>query len=136
MSAVRGFLALLIASLAFAVFAPVAQGAEVDMKASLSGGSNYPKATGSSEYDRGNDGRDVEVTVRNIAGLAGKRVSVYVSGAKVGTMFVRSTGVAHREWDTEKGETVPFASSGDNVKVCTGGGSLVAAGKYVRTPDD
>lgn len=136
MRGLRAFLALLAASLAFAVLAPVAEAAEVDLHTSLNGSSNYPKATGSSEYDRGDDGREVEVTVRSISGLAGKRVSVYVSGTKVGTMLVRSTGVAHREWDTEKGDTVPFASAGDYVKVRTGGGTLVASGRYVRSAED
>ncbi|HZC52083.1 MAG TPA: hypothetical protein VE441_06260 [Mycobacterium sp.] len=67
----------------------------------------FTNATGHSDYERGN-GREVEVTVRHIARLAGKRVTVYVNYKKVGTMPVNSSGVAHREWDTERGQIRPL----------------------------
>jgi hypothetical protein len=117
-------------------FATAAQAAEVDLHARLSGSSAFSTATGSSDYERGSGGREVEVTVRNIAGLAGKRVGVFVAGAKVGTMRVRSTGVAHREWDTEHGDAVPFASAGDRVKVKTASGTLIASGTFARVAGD
>jgi hypothetical protein len=76
------------------------------------------------------------VTVTHIAKLAGKRVTVFVNFKKVGTMRVSSTGRAHREWDTERGQYVPYASAGDPIRVRTASGKLVAKGIYRRETDD
>jgi hypothetical protein len=123
----------LIAAIALA--APAAA-AEVDLRARLQGSAAYTNASGHSEYDRSAEGRDLEVLVRNIGRLAGHRVAVFVSGVKVGTIVVTTGGVAHREWDTERGQSVPFASAGDFVKVRAPNGTLVASGKYVRDHSD
>jgi len=126
---------LTFSTMSFTAVAPTAQAAEVDLRARLDGSTAFLRASGFSEYDRNATERDVEVTVRNIARLAGKRVTVYVSGSKVGTIRVRAAGVAHREWDTERGQFVPIASAGDFVKIRTTAGSLVASGKFVRSGD-
>jgi len=110
--------------------------AETDLIAHLNGSSVYPAASGRSEYESDSDGRDLEVTVTNVIRLAGKRVTVYVSTHKVGTMLVSSTGRAHREWDTERGQAVPAASVGSPVKVRTSSGTLVVLGKYHLDPDN
>jgi hypothetical protein len=127
---------VILSAITFTVLAPGAQAAEIDLRASLHGSTAFTRATGFSEYDRSSTGREVEVTVRNIGGLAGHSVTVYVSGDRVGTMLVSSAGVAHRQWDTERGQFVPFASAGDSVKVRTAGGTLVASGRYVREAGD
>jgi hypothetical protein len=125
-----------VSTMVLSSLAPAAQAVEVGLHARLRGSSAFPKGSGFSEYERDSRGREVEVTVRNIRLLAGKRVTVYVAGRKVGTILVRSTGVAHREWDTEHGDRIPLASAGDRVKVRTAGGKLVASGKYVREAHD
>jgi hypothetical protein len=123
-------------SMAFALMAPAAIAAEVDLRTRLQGSAAFTKANGFSEYDRSPRDREIEVTVRDIGGLAGRNVVVFVHGTKVGAMRVSSAGVAHREWDTEHGQSVPVASAGDVVTVRTVGGTLVASGKYVREADD
>ena len=60
------------------------------------------------------------MTVTHIASLAGKRLRVFVNATKVGTMRVSSTGRAHHDWDTDHGQSVPFASKGDLIKVRKG----------------
>lgn len=117
--------------------APAANAAtDVDLHAILSHSKAFPNATGHSDYERGGGQREVEVTVRHIAKLAGKRVSVYVNYKKVGTMLVNRYGVAHREWDTERGQYVPYASAGNPVRVRTASGTLVASGWYHREYDN
>lgn len=54
----------------------------------------------------------------------------YSSGSKVGTMRVSSAGRAHREWSTDRGQAVPGATARSTVKVRTGGGTLIASGRY------
>lgn len=125
-----------LAALGVGSAAPVAHAADVDLLARLAGSAAFPNATGHSEYERTATEREVEVTVTHIAKLAGKRVSVFVNGKKVGTMLVSSTGRAHREWDTEHGQFVPFASAGDPIKVRKADGTLVAKGTYRRDTDD
>jgi hypothetical protein len=126
---------IVVTGLAFTVVPLTAQAAEVDLRTTMQGSATYTRATGHSEYDRSREGRDVEVTVRNIGRLAGKNVTVYVSGTKVGSMLVGASGVAHREWDTERGQSVPVASVGDYIRVRTASGTLVAYGKYHRQAD-
>jgi hypothetical protein len=123
-------------SMAFALMAPAAIAAEVDLRTRLQGSATFTKATGFSEYDRSSHDREIEVTVRNIGGLAGRNVVVFVHGMKVGAVRVSSAGVAHREWDTERGQSVPVASAGDVVSIRTVGGTLVASGKYVHEAND
>jgi hypothetical protein len=108
----------------------------IDLSARLHHSATSSNATGYSEYDRDATGREVEVTVRHIRGLSGHRVIVYVNYQRVGTMFVNRYGVAHREWDTDRGQFVPFAASGDPIRVRTAGGRLVASGWYHLELDD
>jgi hypothetical protein len=124
-----------LATMSFTML-PQAAAVGIDLHTRLQGSAAFPRATGHSEYDRSRTEREVEVIVQNIGRLAGHRVNVFVSGNKVGSMRVSIAGVAHREWDTERGDSVPFASAGDRVKVRTTGGKLVASGRYVREPDD
>lgn len=130
-----GVTAVLLAS-GFAVAAPAAHAAEVDFFTRLAGSATFPNPSGHSEYDRSAGEREVEVTVTHIAKLAGKRVTVFVNFKKVGTMRVSSIGGAHREWDTDRGQYVPYASAGDPIKVRTASGKLVAKGIYRRETDD
>lgn len=119
----------------FAVAPAAIAATEVHVDARLHGSSSFSRATGFSEYERAGTQRDVEVTVNHVARLAGKTLKVYVNGNWVGTMPVRSTGFAHREWDTDHGQRVPFAAAGDPVRVRTMGGKLIASGIYLPEHD-
>lgn len=103
---------------------------EIDLDVRLSHSASFTHATGFSEYERIGSQREVDVTVNHISGLAGQRLKVYSNRHWVGTMLVRRTGYAHREWDTDHGQRVPFASAGDPVRVRTPSGRLVVSGVY------
>lgn len=104
----------------------------VDLHAVLRPGTAFPNATGYSDYDSSTAGRVIEVTVRRIAALAGKRVTVSVNATTVGTILVNSSGVAHRQWSTTRGQSVPAAAAGDRVRVRSASGTLVATSTYRR----
>jgi hypothetical protein len=125
------------AVLGLAVMVPVALAAEVDLHAHLSGSTAFPRATGFSSYERGDGGREVEVTVRNVGRLTGTRVTFFVAGQRIGTVVVSSAGTAHINREAEHGQFVPFASAGDRVSVKrTSNGHLVARGTYFRERED
>jgi len=90
---------------------------ELDFHATLHHSAAYSTATGYSEYERVGTARELEVTVRHLHRLVGKRVSVFVNGHKVGTMLVNRYGNAHREWDTRHGQYVPWAGAGTPIRI-------------------
>jgi hypothetical protein len=102
----------------------------VELFASLHGSKAFPQAHGSSTYDRNGTRRDVKVTVLGVKSLAGKKVTVFVAGKKVGKILVSAGGTATREFSTERGQKVPVASAGSKIKVRTASGTLVASGTY------
>jgi hypothetical protein len=105
--------------------------------ARLHGSTHFPNARGHSEYERTSTHREVEVTVNNLPGrLRGHRVTVYVNRKRVGTMRVNSGGHAEREWNTERGQFVPWAGSGSPVRVRTASNRLIVSGTYHREADD
>ena len=120
---------------AFALATP-ATAAELDLKAHMNHGPRFAQVAGQSEYDRDAWGREVDVELRGIGRLAGHRITVFVSGERVGTMLVTASGHANHEWDTEHGEFVPRTAVGDYVRVRAANGNLIAWGKYVRSPSD
>jgi hypothetical protein len=123
--------------LAPAVSASAATTSEVDLNARLHGTAAFPRAFGHSEYQRTLRHREVEVTVNNLPRrLRGHRVTVFVSRKKVGTMLVNSAGHASRQWATERGQFVPFASAGSLCRVRTSSGALIVTGRYVRESGD
>lgn len=110
---------------------------EVDLFARLHGSTAYPHGTGYSSYERSSTEREVEVAASNLPSrLYGRTLYVYANYKKVGTMKVSYTGRAHREWSTEHGQYVPYASAGDPVRVRTYYGTLVVSGWYYRVWDD
>ena len=107
----------------------------VELHASLSGAKSFPHAHGSSTFERKGSVRDVDVTVSGITRLAGKRVTVFVAGKKVGKMLVSAGGTAHRDFSTEDGQAIPLATAGSKVRVRTSSGTLIASGTYQRDVD-
>jgi uncharacterized protein YxeA len=126
---------LIVVLAAVAAMVPVAQAAEIDLFARLHGSTAYPRARGHSEYERNGTAREVEVTAY-APRLHGRYVTVFVNGKRVGRMLVRSTGYAHREWSTHRGQYVPVAYAGSPVRVRTADGTLVVSGIYHREADD
>ncbi|HEX6932323.1 MAG TPA: hypothetical protein VF162_09285 [Streptosporangiaceae bacterium] len=126
-----------LAVLAPTVSASAASRSDLEFNARLHGTAAFSHARGHSEYDRSARHREVEVTVNNLpARLRGHRVTVFVSGKKVGTMLVNKAGHASREWKTERGQHVPFARAGSLCRVRTSSGGLIVSGRYVRESGD
>ena len=100
----------------------------------LYGSGNYSAVRGHAEYWSWDSGRHREfhVDLWNAGKLAGKTLTVYAGGHKVGTMHVGSGGKCHLYHDTDNGQYVPTLSAGATVNVKTGSGTLVASGTLHR----
>jgi hypothetical protein len=114
----------------------VARAMDRDFLARLHGSSAFPNTHGHSEYDRTATHREVEVAVNNAPSrIRGHLVTVYVNRKKVGTMRVNRFGHAFRDWETSRGQFVPWAGAGSPCRVRTAKGKLVVSGTYVRESD-
>lgn len=90
------------------------------LSARLHGGPEFPQVTGFSEYSSEGGARDLHVSVSAAGGLAGRRVTVFVQGVRVGQLTISGAGTARGEWHTEHGQAVPSASAGSTVNVRVG----------------
>ena len=100
----------------------------------LYGSSAYSAVRGHANYQSWDSGRhrEFDIDLWNAGKLAGKTLTVYVGGHKIGTMRVGSGGGCHLHHDTDNGQYVPALSAGAAVNVKTGGGALVASGTLHR----
>lgn len=98
------------------------------------GTGNYSAVRGHAEYWSWNSGqhREFHIDLWSAGKLAGKTLTVYASGHKIGTMTVGSGGGCHLYHDTDNGQYVPTLSAGATVNVKTSGGTLVASGTLHR----
>lgn len=109
--------------------------AEIDYFTWLNAGRQFAAARGNSEYDVQGSRREADVEVSGIGRLAGQRVTVFINGKKIGAMAVSRRGRAEREWSTARGQFVPVAGAGAQVRVRTANGTLIASGRYHREND-
>ena len=107
-----------------------ARGGGTTITAALHGSAGFPNATGSAKFKKDGAKREFEAQVEHVRSLAGKRVTVFVHGTRVGTIMVGGLGKAHLNRSTELGQSVPQVSAGNRVNVRTAGGALVATGKF------
>ena len=107
-----------------------ARGGGTTITAALHGSAGFPNATGSAKFKKDGAKREFEAQVEHVRSLAGKRVTVFVHGTRVGTLMVGGLGKAHLNRSTELGQSVPQVSAGNRVNVRTAGGALVATGKF------
>lgn len=118
---------------AVAVLLPTAQAdaaTHLELHARLHHSATYRHATGSADYTRDHHGRDLEISVR-APGLAGRWVTVYAAGHRVGTVHLSHTGYAHREWSTHHRARVPSCRVGSKVRVVrTSNHHLIASGTF------
>jgi hypothetical protein len=115
---------------AAAVVAAPAQARGTTISATLHGSGAFPHATGSATFKKDGTKREFEAEVEHVRSLAGKRLTVFVHGTKVGKMMVGGLGRAHLSRSTELGQRVPRVSAGNRVNVRTAAGALVATGKF------
>src|SRR3954470_1844938 len=92
---------------AVAVAAPLAMAKGTVTQIPLKASDAYPSATGKAKYKKDGSNREFEVEVQHIRALAGKRVNVFVNGAKIGSPLVNSFGNANLNRDTQAGQSVP-----------------------------
>ena len=98
------------------------------------GSGNYSAIGGHADYWSWDSGkhREFRVDLWSAGKLAGKTLTVYAGGHKIGTMTVASGGGCHLHHDTDDGQYVPTLSGGATVNVKTAGGTLVASGTLHR----
>jgi hypothetical protein len=116
--------------MATAVVAAPAQARGTTITAALHGSAGFPSATGSAKFKKDGANREFEAQVEHVRSLAGKRLTVFVHGTRVGRMTVGNLGRAHLNRSTELGQSVPQVSAGNRVNVRTAAGTLVATGKF------
>ena len=99
---------------------------DMELHAALHGSHAYPKATGTASFESGDHGRELDVQVSRIPGLAGSRLVIFVHGVRAGTMTVSGAGSAH----LDRHGGVPACRSGQAIRVRTGSGTLVGSGIF------
>lgn len=121
-------LSVFVASLMLSAFSVIetAQAKGTETRITLAGSARYPNAKGTAKYKVGTE-REFQVEVENVKALAGKRLSVFINGQKVGSFLVSSLGAGRL---TLRGTAIPPIQPGVTVKIKTGAGILVVSGKF------
>ena len=74
---------------------------------------------GTAEYRSRAGQRELEVVVNHLSSLAGKRVSVYVAGSKIGATRVSNSGTVEFGRNAETSRHIPQVQVGTPVAVAT-----------------
>lgn len=90
----------------------------------------FPAAKGKAKFEAKKDERQLEVEVEHIRRLKGQRVTVFVGGAKLGSVRVNAFGAAELERNSERGQLVPPVSAGTKVVVRTARSAAIVAGSF------
>lgn len=124
-------LSMFIASLMLSAFpfAQVAQAQGTSIKITLTAGARFPSAKATAKYSV-SSGREFQVEVENVKVLAGKPLSVYANGLRVGTIVVNSLGAGRLYLSTTRGQIVPLIKTGSPVVIKYGLLLVVAAGRF------
>lgn len=119
---------LATAALALAVSVPavLAKGGD-GTRIALQASKAFPAAKGSATFKAKPGERQLEAEVEHVRRLAGKRVTFFVGGAKLGTAKVGALGAAQIE---RRNSAVPAVRAGTVVSVKTVGGVLIARGAF------
>ena len=116
------------ATLALAVSVPAVLAAGGDAtRIALRAAQAFPAAKGSAKFKAKPGERQLEAEVEHVRRLAGRRVTFYVGGAKLGTARVGAFGSAHIE---RRNGAVPAVHAGIVVSVKTAGGVLIVRGAF------
>jgi hypothetical protein len=107
-----------------------AKSTAVIKRAALSGSAAFPGVNGEAEWKAKEGERELEVQIQDAKKLAGKRLTVRIGGKVVGHMKVSALGRARLVKSTQAGQSVPRSVAGKGVKIRTGGGALVASGRF------
>lgn len=96
----------------------------------MKGGTAYPKANGSAQYQSQPGQRELQVEVQRVRSLAGKTVVFSAAGMTLGKAKVSARGQADITRNTELGQKVPSIAHGSSVTVRTTGGKLIVSGRF------
>lgn len=96
----------------------------------LRGSAQYARANGTAKYKNEGGEREFEVELEDARALAGKTVSVYVNGDKVGSFRVNNLGNGHLNRNSDRGQSVPMITAGAMVQIKTAAGVLVVSGSF------
>ena len=87
----------------------------------------FPAAKGSAKFKAKGGERQLEAEVEHIRRLAGKNVTFFVGGKKLGTAKVSGLGAAHIE---RRNSAAPAVGAGTVVSVKTASGTLIVRGSF------
>lgn len=107
-----------------------AKSAATIKRAALSGSSTFSAVNGEAKWKTKGGERELEIQIEDAKALSGKRLAVRIGGKLIGHMRVSALGRARLVKSTEAGQSVPTSVTGKAVKVATGGGTLVASGRF------
>jgi len=96
----------------------------------LKAGKAFPAAKGAAKIRTREGAREFEAEVEHVRRLAGKRVSFFLGGSKIGTARVTALGAAHLERNSQRGQPVPTVKAGTRVVVRTAGGVKIVSGSF------
>ena len=96
----------------------------------LRGSAPYANANGTAKYKAEGGEREFQVELEDARSLAGKTLSVYVNGAKVGSFRVNNLGNGRLSRNTDLGQSVPMIAAGAQVQIKTAAGALVVSGSF------
>jgi hypothetical protein len=87
----------------------------------------FPTAKGSAQFKAKAGERQLEVEVEHVRRLAGKRVTFFVGGQKLGSGKIGALGAAQIE---RRNSAAPAVGAGTAVSVKTAGGTLIVRGSF------
>jgi hypothetical protein len=87
----------------------------------------FPAAKGSATFKAKAGERQLEAEVEHVRRLAGRTVTFYVGGKRLGSAKVGTLGAAHLE---RRNGAVPAVQAGTVISVKTTGGVLIARGSF------
>ena len=87
----------------------------------------FPAAKGSATFKAKPGERQLEAEVEHVRRLAGRSVTFYVDGKRLGSAKVGTLGAARLE---RRNGAVPAVRAGTVVSVKTGGGVLIVKGSF------
>jgi len=113
-------------ALAVAVPAVLASGGG-GTRIALKSAKAFPAAKGSATFKTKAGERELEAEVEHLRRLAGKTVTFYVAGKKLGSARVGALGAAHI---ARRNSAVPTVRAGTVVSVKTAAGALIVRGSF------
>jgi hypothetical protein len=123
----RFTMVLAAAAVALAVSVPAVLASGGDTRIVLKPAKAFPAAKGSATFKAKAGERELEARVEHVRRLAGRTVTFFVGGKKLGNAKVGALGAAHIE---RRNGAVPAIGAGTVVSVKTAGGVLIARGSF------